>query len=235
MRRFSHKLILPIILIKIALAMLVLQLFFSSCSDDELLSTSSIFSEGPVFEIEATLTSDTEVFDYETTNVISSGDTLFLSITIEDNTLLDQISGTDYTLSDPEFNTQFAIVDAEGNNYFPEVVLKSGNLGNTTTELCNASFNYNKDLSLNLGFVFNKTGDYTFYFINTPSAFIESGTVDIYYDNKKSKAYAVYLFDFNERSVDYGSSDNDANYMQNILYKAGSDQAIMDFTVIEEN
>lgn len=245
-----NKFIIPLALVKIALVFLVLQLFFSSCEKEDILYGSDLFTEGPVFEIEAQLGND--VVSFETgkdDNGINVGDTLFLDITMESNTLYDELSETYVNLTNPEYHSQFVILDAEGNPVFPAYFTEAGKIDNMTSELYNASFGEITPSGmlmspvggsldrLKIGFVFNTSGAYTFHFLNTPSNLTSSGTVDIYYDRNLEdakefkKAYAVYLFDTHELSQDYDLDGEVAK--SDILTNAGADQAIIDFTVID--
>lgn len=248
-----NKFIIPLALVKIALVFLVLQLFFSSCEKEDILYGSDLFTEGPVFEIEAQLGNDATVFETGAEdNGVNAGDTLYLDIALETNTLFDEISQSHITLSNPEYHSQFTFLDADGNAVFPHYFVVSGTIDNTTTELYNASYGtetpYDLLMSpvgasldrLKVGFVFNTTGSYTFHFWNTPSSFTSEGSIDIYYDRNPEapkdvkKAYAVYMFDLDkERTQDYNLDGEE--HKTEILHNSEFDQAIIDFTVIANN
>lgn len=253
--KFSKKYIIPIALIKITLFFVILQLFFTSCESEEIINSNSRYTEGPLFEIEASLVCNSDTFEIEANNIIKTGDTLYLTIGLTNTTLYDQISTEEVTLSSPVFNSQIAISDSEGNTYCPRTFEVSGQIDSLRLGVYSASFGAIETqvekssvvLRLKLGFIIKKAGDYTFYFINTPNNFTSEGSTDIYYNQSSidekdySVAYAVYLFDLEEGSVDYGQNeendaeDTDNNYKTDILKLAGADQAIMEFTVIEED
>lgn len=245
-----NKYIIPLALIKIALAFLVLQLFFSSCEKDDILYGSDLFTEGPVFEIEAQFGNETTSFETGAEgNGINVGDTLFLEISLESNTHYDQISQTEVTLSDPEYHSQFVFTDAEGNAVFPDYLILSGRIDNVTDEFFVASYGEETPtdllmsseggpfIILKIGFIFNEEGSFTLNFLNTPNNFNADGSVDIYYDRNPEdskdvkEAYAVYLFDIQqERTQNYNLDGDEHNTV--ILHNAEFDQAIIDFTVI---
>lgn len=238
-----NKFIIPLALVKIILAFLVLQLFFSSCEQEEIFYDSDIYTKGPVFEIEANLTTGDMNFESAgEVNLMEVGDTLFLEIILESNTLYDEISKSNITLLDPEYHTQFVITDKDGLSYTPSLFALSGDVIGSSEGVFSASFGgANENIThLKLGFVLNMANSYTFHFINTPNSFLkEEGAVDIYYDkntvdNKDFKsAYAVYMFQLGARTQNYVRDDN--NLDSEILYEAEYDQAIIDFTVIEKN
>lgn len=242
-----NKFIIPLALVKIFLAFLVLQIFFGSCEKNDILYGSDLYTEGPLFEIQASLGNDIVQFESGSeANGIEKGDTLYLEIVMESNTLFDEISGTNVLMKSPLYSCQFVILDANGIPVFPEFIEESGGIGSTTEHLFNASFGYveSEDMlaslpRLMIGFVFDVAGAYTFHFINIPNDMNSSGGVDILYDRNSDdeenvkKAYAVYLFDLDSRSRDYGSSDD--SFKSDVLLYADVDQAIIDFTVIEKN
>lgn len=247
-----NKFIIPLALVKIILVFLVLQLFFSSCEQDDLFYDSALYTDGPLFEIEASLGTSNFSFESGADNFVRAGDTLFLEIALESNILFDQISQSSITLSDPEYYSHFVITDKEGISYVPTFSSISGKVGTCSKGGLVASFgddNKNgmlmtserEDSShLMVGFVFNNVGSYTFHFVNTPNSFLsEEGSVDIYYErNAKNpqifkNAYAVYLFQLGSRDQNY-ADDGDA-LKTDILYEAEYDQAIIDFTVLEKN
>lgn len=248
-----NKFIIPLALVKIILAFLVLQLFFSSCEQEEIFYDSDIYTDGPLFEIEASLATRNSSFEsLSEDNYMEAGDTLFLQIALESNTLYDEISKSLVTLSDPEFYSQFVITDKDGSSYIPSYFVLSGEVDDSSDGVFSASFKdessnenwVNKDheyaTHLKLGFVLNMAGSYTFHFINTPNSFLQAdGAVDIYYERNPAdasdflSAYAVYVFQLGTRTQDYGRDD--ITIEPKILYEAEYDQAIIDFTVIEKN
>lgn len=245
-----HKFIVPLALVKIILVFLVLQLFFSSCENEDYFYDSAIFTEGPLFEIQARLGPQTSSFNVgRTDNFIEVGDTLYLEIEVASNTLFDQISKTDITLSNSEFHSQFVITNSEGESFKPTYFKVSGRVDHYAEGVFHTAFgNINANTALMspvrgdafrlyLGFVFPSAASYTFHFINTPNSFLnEEGSVDIYYekDTQNAKdfrsAYAVYLFQLGSRNQDYDSDGDDLK--THILSEAEYDQAIIDFTVI---
>ena len=256
-----NKFIIPLALVKIVLAFLVLQLFFSSCENEDYLYGSDVYTEGPVFEILASLGNENIQLETgvqinstavgDTANIIKVGDTLYLEIMLESSTLFDELSKSLISMNNPEYHAQFIISDALGNAVFPDFFEVSGNVDSTTEELFNASFGnttpanilkspmQSTSTRLKLGFVFDNAGSYTFYFVNTPNNLNSGGNVDIFYDrnpdNAKDvkQAYALYLFDLDARIRSYGS--NDDSFKSDVLPVADIDQAIIDFIVIERN
>jgi len=245
-----RKFIIPIALIKIFLVFVVMHLFFSSCEDD-VLYDSDIYTDGPLFEVEATLGNEKLNFLSESeSNIITVGDTIFLEIAVDDNTLFDQISQSDITLNSAEFYTQFCITDAEGQSIFPSYYALDGNIDSLGATSFYAYFDDNLSVDttsntlaesyarLQIAFVFDKADSYTFHFINTPNASTYTGSVDIYYhssslaNSEMKSAYAVYLFDSSEKTLGYAPDEE--SDIANVLLYAGIDQAIIDFTVIEQ-
>lgn len=248
-----NKYILPLALVKIILAFLVLQLFFSSCEKEDILYDSGLFSEGPVFEIEAQLGNEKILFATDAQdNGINLGDTLYLVITLESNKHFDQISQSEVALSNPEYHSQFVFVDEEGKAVFPDYFVESGRMDDVSDEFFITSFGKESPVDvlmspvggsivrLKVGFIFSKVGSYTFHFQNTPNKYISDGSVDIYYnrnvENPKDvkKAYAVYLFDLDLGKTQNYNLDGDTRKTE-ILHCAEFDQAIVDFAVIPNN
>lgn len=247
-----NKFIIPLALVKIILVFVVLQLFFSSCEQDAFLYRSDLYTEGPLFEIEASL--GTNVMSFESNkegNAMIAGDTVYLEIALESTTLYDEIAMVEIPLQSPEFHCHFIITDADGAPVFPPYFEVSGDVDSVSNEAFFASFGESAPedilmspsrggaINLKIGFVIEASQAYTFHFVNTPNNFTSAGGVDILYnrnpENAKDveKAYAVYLFDLGHRSEDYANTG--ASFKQDILSDAGVDQAIIDFTVTEKN
>jgi len=231
------KYIIPIALIKIVLIFLVMQLFFSSCEEGDILYSSETFAEGPVFEIPVSFGADNSVFN--------TGDTILLEIVIESSSLEDEISGDQISVSQASFEAHFKFCDAEGQSYYPTSFLFSGQslgledgayvayFGNSLSKGAVLSSTGNSSfLTFEAGYVFNTPGEYTLYFINTPNAYVSEGETDILLSEEDdSWAYAVYLFDLGETSDDYATEDDEIKW--DILQQASFEQAIKDFIIID--
>lgn len=236
-----NRFILPLALAKIFLVFLVLHFFFSSCSDDELSYSSDLYSDGPVLEIQASFGEGETLFHV--------GDTIYLDIALESLSLMDQLTGAEVVLSSAEFHTSFAFVNAEDEYVQPKSVIVMGEVDDVSESLYNVSFTNVTPSGLlmgsgslprlKIGFVFDEAGSYSFYFENTPNSY-RNGKVDVYYDrnpdNEKEveKAYAIYLFDLDEATHNYVDTYNTA-FRLDILHSAGSDQSIVDFTIVNNN
>ncbi len=218
-----RKYIFPIILIKVLLVFLVLQLFFTSCSKDDMYC-GDLYSEGPVFELQSSFGGTKKVFEI--------GDTVYLEIHIHDSVLRDEILKEYMPVTNATFNVRFAIKDKEGNMVFPKTILKSGQSINKEENYFYGQFNVSDTLPscYKLGFVFDEPGDYSFYYINTPNQFCADGGIDITTSNDIS-AYAVYLFEDGSKTIEYAKDENQVKI--DILDQAGFDQSIKDFTIFD--
>lgn len=236
-----NRFILPLALAKIILVFLVLHFFFSSCSDDALSYSADLYSDGPVLEIQATFGEGEVVFRV--------GDTIYLDIALESLSMMDQITEAEVVLNSAEFYTAFAFANADDEHVLPRSVVVSGEIEEVLDMQFNASFNNitpsgllmgsSRLPKLKIGFVFDEAGSYSFYFENTPNSY-RNGEVDVYYDrdseNEKDveKAYAIYLFDLDEATHNYADAYN-TDFRLDMLYSAGSDQSIVDFTIVNDN
>lgn len=241
----KRKYILPIALVKIAFVYLILQLFFSSCSDDSLMYDSSIYTDGPLVEIAATFGNSF--------NAYNAQDTIYLDISIDSSVFYDEVHMTDVILNNALYTAKFTFINSNDSVVFPTMILEKGQVEKVSDSYYFAQFGYTDQEStlykasqvyskayLRVGFVFDKPDSYVLYFHNTPNNLNASGEVDIYYniqDDEYDGAYAIYLFDTNaSKTPNY---NDDIPYFEesksaDLLMYAAFDQAINEFTIIEE-
>lgn len=244
----NKKYIIPLAIVKIALVYLILQLFFTSCSDEDILYDRSFYSEGPLVEIHATFGNDLDAYNLM--------DTVTFDISIDSPVFEDKLTYNEVVLNNALYNIKFYILNEAGEAVNPLMILEKGSLVNSDDgyymgefgtiddgELLSKSNTTYSKAYLRAGFVFDTPGRYTLYFENTPNGLNSNGDVDIYYDENASDstdvkvAYAFFLFDLDsEKSMNYDNvKDSEEDYMlkNEILTTAGWDQAIKDFTIIE--
>lgn len=240
------KYLIPIALIKILFVFLILQLFCTSCESDSSLYSSDLYREGPLVEILTQLGD----FSTDSTNIAHVGDTIYLNITIESDVFFDEITKSQVVIDNGEYLTQFSILNGSGKYVFPNVVVESGQcqypgntdyynarFGNTETKKNTPSIDRPR---LRLGFIFNEPGEYIFHYNNPPNIVDSEEDTNIYYgqpsenaDDTK-RAYAIYLFDLGENTLNYGVWEDDEEYKRSILSQAVYDQAIIEFSLIKK-
>lgn len=235
-----RKYVFPIALAKIALCFLVLHFFCTSCSQDNLLYTSDKYSDGPLVEIEASFGDSITHF--------TVNDTIYLTIDIDSPVFIDQLTYASVDLNDAFYSCVFWVKDESGNAVDFTPIENYDNIEKVSDGCYKASFgnvNYQNisktygEVHLKLGITIDLPGDYIFYFENTPNTYVYDGEVDILYNFSASDsthvnyAYAFYLFDVDNHSLEYAGDSNSDGYLYRtkILSTAGFDQGIKEFTV----
>ena len=215
----TTKYFISIAIIKILLAYLVMQIFFTSC---ESFYDNDVYSEGPIVEIPATFGTDRDVFGV--------GDTVYLDINIDDLNIKNELLKGNINVSNSTFNVRIAFKSDSGDIVYPEYFLSEGKNISIDGESYWGTFTSLDTVPVNFraGFIFKKSGKYIAYFVNTPNTFVSEGSTDIIFNNELS-AYAIYLFNTGKKTIDYALDKKEYNV--EILNQASFDQAIKDFTV----
>ena len=213
------KYFISIAIIKILLAFLVLQIFFTSC---ESLYDSGVYSGGSIVEIPATFG--------DKQNVFGVSDTAYLEINLNDLYIKNELLKRNIDVSNSTFNVRIAFKNDSGNIVYPEYFLSEGKNISIDGESYWGSFTSLDTVPVNFkaGFIFDEPGNYTAYFINTPNIFVSEGNTDITSEDELN-TYAVYLFDMGRKTIDYALDKKE--YKVEILNQASFDQAIKDFIV----